>query len=388
MPNQTEIVITGIGIITPLGCGRELTWAKIKEGKSLLTEPGAEISDEKNFRFVRLAPIPDLNGSPRIFPLAMTAVQEALTDSSLNLSSIEPERIGCSVSVSKPILPSIERTDGRSNFFYSYYPPDSVGKTIAQKFKLKGPRINVIAACATGIHSLLHASRWLKEKKCDAVIAGSVESSIHPLYISGFQKIGVLSDFPCPFDQRRNGFMMAEGAGILILERKSDALKRKSKIYAELLGCAIGGDVYHPTSFDPSGASIASVINQIIQKSGILSANVNYINSHGTGTVLNDWVETKAIKKCFKEKSYNLSLSSTKASTGHLLGASGSVEAAISCLAIRDQFVPPTLNLEIPDPECDLDYTPFIGKKKEIKTALSLSFGFGGHIGALIFGRI
>lgn len=403
---KERIVVTGIGLVTPLGCTREISWEKIKQGKSLLEEENPQGLDQEFNDFVRFSPFQYSNGtntsgglkeieikdyskffshwfssshtreySHRIFPLALSCVKEALKDASLELSSLPKERVGCTVSVSKPIFPP---------FYFS----DSLNQYLKKELALLGPSINLIAACATGIHSLRLGSSWLRENQCDMVIAGSVESSLNPLFISGFKSMGLLSNFPCPFDLKRNGFMMGEGAGILILEREKDAKARGAKIYAELKGCAIGSDTCHPAKFDASGDSIASVLKRALENAGVGEDEIDYINCHGTGTILNDLTETKAIKTVFKKNARTLSLSSTKASTGHLLGASASVEAGISCLALRDHFVPPTLNLETADPKCDLDYTPKKGKKKLINCALSLSFGFGGPIGVILFSKI
>lgn len=377
---RETIVITGIGMMTPLGCGKDRCWNKIKNGKSLMDEPIPKNFEPELSDLVRFVPLENLNGLYRIFPLVLRTVQEALSDANINLDEFDPESIGCSISVSKPIFAS-----SPFSVFSSLSSPDSVNQYLAHELKICGPTENVIAACATGVHSILIASRWLQEGRCDIAIAGSAESSLHPLYISGFQKMGVLSDFPCPFDKRRKGFIVGEGAGILILERKSDAISRKAKIYAEISGCAIGSDFNHPTAFDPEGASIASVLERAIKNARLQKQDIDYINLHGTGTRLNDLIETKAIKKVFGKEADRISLSSTKSATGHLLGAGGSVEAGIACLAIQDQFVPPTLNLEFADPECDLDYTPQKGKNKKIQTVISLSFGFGGPIGAVVF---
>lgn len=403
------IVITGIGLATPLGLGKEAAWEKIKKGVCITAEPLPENLSVDLSCFVRTTPFvhpvrsnPDRsrdddmreasrtsngvnpNGLPRIFPLALSAAKEAIADSGIELSELAPERIGCSVSVSKPIL-TFPLNRSNSPFTIHYSLPDSVGQFLCRELKISGPTQNVVAACATGVHSLFHASRWLKQEECDIVLAGSAESSLHPLYIAGFKQMGVLSDFPCPYDARRKGFVMGEGAGVLVLERKRDAVTRRAKIYAEVSGCAIGADTTHPTAFDAEGASIERLLKRVLDSCKIGKNEVDYINLHGTGTKINDLIETKAIKKVFGKSAYKLSLSSTKGATGHLLGASGSVEAAITSFAICDQFVPPTANLEIPDPECDLDYTPKKGKNKKIEIALSLSFGFGGTIGAVVF---
>ncbi len=367
--SRDSIVITGIGLVTPLGESRDVTWQKIKDGSECLPNSMSP--------YTRFAPIHNLNGKHRIFSIASLAVREALLDAKIDLENTNLERVGCSVSVSKPIV----------QFPLPPLAPESVNQYIRRSFRIEGPSQNLIAACATGVFSLITAMRWLQENSCDMVIAGSVESSLDPLYISGFDSLGVLSDFSCPFDRRRNGFVMGEGAGILILERKEWAIARGAHIYAEILGGAVGSDSNHPTSFCLDGSSIATVLKRALKNSFVECEDVQYINCHGTGTKMNDLIETKAIKTVFGEGAYDLSLSSTKAATGHLLGASGSVEAAITALSIDDDFVPPTLHLEEKDSTCDLDYTPLHGQKKTVDVALSLSFGFGGHIGAIVLGK-
>ena len=395
---KKSIAITGIGLATPLGCSRVKTWIKVRNGQSIVEETHAESPGADWEPFVRFAPFLNPNGlSPyggclslreisrretvgthRIFPLAASAAAEALDDSGIDLRSLFPEKIGCSLSVSKPVMPG-----PLSTVLY----PDSVGEFVARKFGMKGPLRNYVAACATGIHSILAACRWLEENQCDLVIAGSAESSLHPLILAGFAQMGVLSRFPCPFDERRDGFMIGEGAGVLVMERLEDAMGRGAKVYARVLSCAIGSDFCHPTRFEPDGSSIASVVRRAVEQSGLSAGDLGYVNLHGTGTRLNDLVETRALRKVFGGKADGLACSSTKSSTGHLLGAAAAVEAALCCLAIRDGFVPPTVNLESQDRECDLDCTPNKGRPKEISAALSLSFGFGGPIGAIILGK-
>lgn len=371
-----SIVVTGIGLVTPLGCSREKTWQHVREGRSVVDVQNAENYDEDFKALVRAAPFINPNGNHRIFPLSLTAVHEALHDAGLDLSEVDPERTACSFSVSKPVFSSMGRLPEA---------PDSIGRYLLKKLGISGPARNVVAACATGVHSILASVRWLEEGLCDVAIAGSGESSLNPLIISGFKNLGVLSDFPCPFDKRRKGFVMGEGSGALILEKRKDALARDAQIYAEVAACSVGSDVSHPTRFSSDGSSIASVISRAMNESGLGPSDLHYVNLHGTGTNLNDVSESKALKRVFGKGAYGISMSSTKASTGHLLGAAGSVEAGIACLALRDQIVPPTANLEVSDPECDLDYTPLRGKSRGLKTAMSLSFGFGGPIGAVIF---
>ena len=376
--SSRPVVITGIGLATPLGCSRVKTWSKVRDGQSVVQETNAESPGAEWEPFARCAPFINPNGLHRIFPLAASAVAEALDDSGVNLRSCFPEKIGCSLSLSKPVMPG-----PLSNVLQ----PDSVGEFVARKFGMKGPVRNYVAACATGVHSILAACRWLEEGQCDLVIAGSAESSLHPLFLSGFAQMGVLSKSPRPFDENRDGFVIGEGAGILVLERLEDAMGRNAKIYARVLSCAVGSDFCQPTRFEPDGSSIASVVRRAMEKSGVEVEDLGYVNLHGTGTRLNDLVETRGLRKVFGKKADMLACSSTKSSTGHLLGAAAAVEAALCCLAIRDGFIPPTANLESQDRECDLDYTPNKGRPRAINAALSLSFGFGGPIGAVVLGK-
>lgn len=375
MSMDASVVITGIGLVTPLGCSREKTWAGVRAGLPISVVRNAEDFPDDLWLYVRNAPFVNPNGSHRIFPIALSAAIEALAQAGLDFENIDPQRVGCSVSVSKPILSGTE-----SVLFH----PDSITHFLMEKLKIEGPAQNVVAACATGIHSVLLGSRWLKEGLCDVVIAGSCEASLHPLTISGFKNLGVLSKEPRPFDLRRDGFVMGEGAGILVLERAADARARGAKILAEISGCAIGSDSEHPVRFRKDGSSVSKVMARALAEAKVRPEEVDYINLHGTGTAANDAAETRAVKDVWGSSSSRVAASSTKGSTGHLLGAAGSVEMGISCLAIRDAFVPPTAGLEQRDPECDLDYTPGRGKSSDLKNVLSLSFGFGGPIGAVV----
>ncbi len=370
------VVITGIGLVTPLGCSSKKTWSHVRTGDSVAQVQNAIKFPEDMGDFVRTAPFISPRGTHRIFPMALSAVSEALHQAQLDLKKFSPEDLGCSVSVSKPIF-----LDGQE---YPYY-PDSVNQYLMEKFRIEGFAQNYVAACATGIHSLLAGASWIKSGLCKAVIVGACEASLNPLIISGFKNLGVLSKTPKPFDLSRDGFVMGEGAGVFILEKKSDALARGAKICAEIAGGAVGSDTHHPVKFKEDGSTIASVIGRALKSTGAEPHDLDYVNLHGTGTVFNDLIETRAVKRAFGDEAEKISFSSTKGSTGHLLGAAGSVEAAITCLALRDQFVPPTANLSNPDPECDLNYTPKRGVEKHMKLAMSLSFGFGGPIGAIVF---
>ncbi len=389
------IAVTGLGLITPLGCGVELNWERIRRGDSVASEPvfqGATVSGsdgapsdlpEELAAYVRSSPFVNPNGHHRLFPMAYAAAREALNMAGLNPDDLKGLRVGCAISVSKPIVAFTKRNE--SVDFLEQYFPDAVGRYVLRELGASGPCVNVIAACATGVHSLLAGSRWLEEDHCDLVLCGSAESSLHPLIISGFKQMGVLSRSPRPFDRGRDGFMMGEGAGVLILERKERALSRRAAVVAELAGCAVGTDVSHPTVFDRTGDSIVSVLNRAMRDAGLAPRDIDYLNAHGTGTVLNDAIESEAIRKVFGTLSggSKLSVSSTKGSTGHLLGASGSVEAAIVCLALRDQCAPPSAALV--QSEQELNFVTGRARPQKIDHAASLSFGFGGPIGAVLF---
>lgn len=426
------IAVTGLGLITPLGCGVELNWERIRRGDSIASEPvnqgawasgaGGAPSDlpEELAAYVRSAPFVNPNGHHRLFPMALAAAREALNMAGLSAGDLKGLRVGCAISVSKPIV-AFTKQNEPIDFLEQYF-PDAVGRSVMRELGVSGPCVNVIAACATGVHSILAGSRWLEEDLCDVVLCGSAESSLHPLIISGFKQMGVLSRQPRPFDRDRDGFMMGEGAGVLILERKERALARFASVIAELEGCAVGTDVSQPTLFDRTGDSIVSVIERALRGAGLAAGDIDYLNAHGTGTVMNDAIEAKAIRKVFARAAEpatalvagrqgtqstagvtfperRLMVSSTKGSTGHLLGASGSVEAAIACLALRDQCAPPSAALDHPDEALSegirfvTSQGPAQGQTRfqsqvqlqNINRAASLSFGFGGPIGVVLF---
>jgi 3-oxoacyl-[acyl-carrier-protein] synthase II len=255
---------------------------------------------------------------------------------------------------------------------------------VSRILKLRGRVINVSAACATGAVSIIEGARLIEDGVCDAVLAGAVESPFHPLYMAGFSQMGVLAkNIVCPFDAKREGFALGEGAGVLVLERKDQAVLRGAKIYGELAGWGMSCDTSNPVSFDPSGKNISLAVKKALMMAG---ANiVEYINAHGTGTRLNDVIEAAAYKEVFGDDLGKIAVSSTKAATGHLLGASGAVEAAFCLLAMRENIAPPTLNLSDPDKQCRLKHVPYRAADLRMNTSMSVSYGFGGQIAALIF---
>ncbi|MBN1621222.1 MAG: beta-ketoacyl-[acyl-carrier-protein] synthase family protein [Endomicrobiales bacterium] len=373
---MNKVVVTGIGLVTPLGFGREKTWSELLSGKSAISPDnsnhGMLCAEVKNF------PVPK---EVRLTSMAFLAASEAIKDS--NPEGVLPENFGCTVSVSKPNLGA---SDSNKINFSEIFLQSTLGEQLYRIFRLKGPLQNIVAACVTGTHSVILAAEWIEKGICDMVLAGACESSMYPLYLAGFKSMGVLAKKTVsPFDKKREGFAIGEGAGIFVLENKQKAVMRGAKIYGEISGWAMSNNVCGSVAFNSEGKVISQAIDKALVKSG--SDKVDYINAHGTATKLNDHIETKAIKKSFGKKTESIPVSSTKAATGHLLGASGAVELAFCLLALRDHVVPPTLNLHNPDPECDLDYTPNKSRSMLMQRAMSLSFGFGGQIGVLIVNK-
>ena len=368
-----KVVVTGIGMVTPLGFGRERTWRALLNGESAITP------DQEN-PGVLSARVPlDIPKETRLLSLAFLSTAEALFDSGIDLSLIPPDRVGCTVSVSKPNLYSQKDISG--NFLQN-----NVGEQIQRIFKLSGPVQNLTAACATGVDSVIMGAEWIKNGVADVVIAGAAESSFHPLYVSGFKKMGVLSKKGVrPFDKNRDGFAIGEGSAVFVLENKKSAMLRSAKIYAEIAGYTMAQDAKGTLEFGKDGGVIAKALKDALKCADL--KKVDYINAHGTATIPNDLVETKALKKVFGKTVYKIPVSSTKAATGHLLGASGAIETAFCLLAIRENAIPPTLNLVDRDKQLDLDYVPGKARFQEVNSAASLSFGFGGQIGVIVLAR-
>jgi 3-oxoacyl-(acyl-carrier-protein) synthase len=380
-----KVLVIGLGVVSPLGRSVEENWKNLvgaglrarPQSKSHSTQlnfnPG---SSNPNFgQTRRSAP----TGFERACEFSRWAAAEALTDAGLwdgnGLQDIDPERISCTVSASKPLF-----DENRP------LPPDVINDYVADQFGLEGERRNVIAACATGAYSIALGASWIEQGICDVVLAGSVEPYPHPLIAAGFRQMGVISSdgVTRPFDQRRSGFTFGEGAGVVVLESARHASRRHVRPSARLSGWALGSDSHSAVAFNSNGARIAEVIDRALDRAGLAKEMVRHVNAHGTATRLNDWIETQALQKAFGPHAEHLMISATKASTGHLLGASGSVELIFTVLALCHQFVPPTATLKKPDPKCPLDYTPRTGHAAAFEHALSLSFGFGGPIGVLV----
>ena len=405
-----RVVITGLGMVSPLGIGVEKTWQALVQGKSGVvritkfdptgfdTQIAAEVKDFVPENFMEKKEIKRMD----IFiQYAMASAMMALEDAQLPITPQNADRVGVVVGAGLGGLTTIEsfhkvlmeKGPGRiSPFFIPALIVNEAPGQISIRFGAKGPNYSVVTACATGNHNIGDAWRMIQQGDADAIIAGGVEATITPLAVSGFNAMKALSTrnhepekASRPFDKDRDGFVMGEGCGIIILEEMNQALDRGAKIYAEIIGYGLNGDAYHITAPAPDGEGAARCMAMALKSAGISPEEVDYINAHGTSTEYNDLYETMAIKAVFKEHAKKLAVSSTKSMTGHLLGGAGGVEAIFTVLTIHRGVIPPTINYDTPDPECDLDYVPNVARMADVRVALSNSFGFGGTNAVLIF---
>ncbi len=394
----------------PIGIGVETAWKNVCEGKSGIgpltrfdsngfeTKIAGEV---RNFNPELYIDKKEIKKMDLFIHYAIAATKEALGDARLAITPENSEQIGVIVGTGLGGLPSIEKyhkvlmEKGPSRitpFFIPMLIANLASGQIAILFGPKGPNTCVVTACATGAHCIGDAFRAIVYGDAEAMIAGGTEANITPLTVGGFNAMKALStrnDEPQkasrPFEKNRDGFVIAEGAGILVLEELQFALNRKAKIYAELVGYGYTGDAYHITAPSPDGDGAVRCMKMAIKDAGLKPEDVDYINAHGTSTPLNDLTETIAIKKVFGDHAKKVPVSATKSMTGHLLGAAGSTEAIFTILSIRDGIMPPTLNHEEPDPQCDLDYVPNVARRKPLRIAMSNAFGFGGTNAALVF---
>lgn len=403
---KKRVVVTGLGVVHSLGTNLDTFWNAVKEGKNGIktitkfdtsdysTKVGAQIDD---FDATQCIDKKEAKRMDLFTQYSIYAAQEAVTMAGIDFSTIDPYRAGVLVGSGIGGIETLEDNcrilfekgpKRISPFFVPMMIANMASGQIAIKFGLKGYNACVVTACATANHSIGDAMRVIQNGYADIMISGGAEASITPLGFSGFCSMRALSEntdpktASRPFDKNRDGFVMGEGAGILVLEEYEHAVKRGAKIFAELVGYGCTCDAYHITAPDPEGDAGVKCLQLALEDAGVTPDKVGYVNAHGTSTPLNDPLETRSIKKVFGP---NIVVSSTKSMTGHLLGAAGGIEAIISIMAMRDSFLPPTINLHDPDPECDLDYVPNQGRKKEIEYALSNALGFGGHNGALLF---
>ncbi len=373
-----------MGISTAIGTNISKAWEALQKGRSgiqMLSLDGIQIpagfiSDQTS-------------QDKRAEMLALHASGESLKDSGLEIKNVPSERIGTCVSSSKGDFENV--LNPTHGFFL-----EKINSRLVQHYQTLGPSLNLVGACSTGLQSVSWGARWIQENKCDMVFAGASDSVLHPFLIHAYEQAGILakknSESPHkrikPFDRNRTGTILGEGSGVVVLESLESAQKRGANIYGEILSSYYGIDPFHPIRMNPDGSSVAQILQHLFQKSQYSIDNIDLIHLHGTGTVWNDVVETRGIKSFFKEQVRKISFCATKPFTGHLIGASGVVELIFSLLAMKHGFVPPTLNLEETDPECDLDYTPGYGKEKAIRSLIGLAYGFGGHISGILVRKI
>lgn len=410
MLNGRRVVITGLGIICPIGIGIDAAWTSAVEGRSGICPitqfdasllPSRIAGEVKGFDPALYIEFKEIKKMDRFIHFAIATSDMALNDSGLKITSENAERIGVVIGSGMGGLPAIEHYHKIylekgykriSPFFIPMLIINLASGNVSIRFGAKGPNSSVVTACATGNHAIGDAYEIIKRGDADVMIAGGAESCITHLGIAGFAAMKALSvrnhepeKASRPFDVDRDGFVMGEGAGILILETLDNALSRNAKIYAELVGYGMSSDAYHITAPAPKGEGAARCMKMALAKAGIEPQKIDYINAHGTSTKFGDELETAAVKTVFGEHAYKLCMSSTKSMIGHLLGAAGGVEAVYTVLSVYHNIALPTINLENPDPECDLDYVPNKSRQMEIEYAMTNSFGFGGTNACLIF---
>jgi 3-oxoacyl-[acyl-carrier-protein] synthase II len=410
---QRRVVVTGIGLVTPLGTGVKKNWDALITGRSGIrrisrfsnvdaypSQIAGEVPDFSPADFIEAREIKKMD---LFIQYAVAAAAMAMMDSGLKIDAELAEQVGVIIGVGLCGIDTIETTkeailQGGPRKISPFFIPKVISNLapgqIAIRHGAKGINLTPTSACASGTHAIGEAYHLIRRGLQDAVITGGAESAITPLAVGGFAAMKALStrnDEPerasRPFDRDRDGFVIAEGSGVLILEERERALQRGAKIYAEVVGYAANGDAYHMTAPAPEGEGAARCMRLALKDAGLAPSDVNYINAHGTSTEYNDANETMAIKRVFGEQAAKLAVSSTKSMTGHLLGAAGAVEGVFSALTLYHGLIPPTINYDNPDPQCDLDYVPNEAREADVKTVLSNSFGFGGTNACVIMRR-
>jgi len=406
---KRRVVVTGIGAVTPLGNDAETTWKNILEGKSgigPLTRVNADeypakvAAESTDFNPEAFMDRKDARKMDRFTQFAVASAIMAVKDANLTINEENSHRVGVWIGSGIGGMETFEQQfeifQNRgykrvSPFFVPMLIPDMATGQVSITLGARGFNSCTVTACATGTNSIGDAFKVIQRGDADAMVTGGAEAPITKMSVAGFCANTALSTNPDPktasrpFDKNRDGFVIGEGAGIIVLEELEHALARGAKIYAEIVGYGATGDAYHITAPAPGGEGGARAMKMAINDGGLKPEEIDYVNAHGTSTEYNDKFETLAMKEVFGEHAYNLAISSTKSMTGHLLGAAGGVEAIFTVLAIRDSILPPTINYETPDPECDLDYVPNKARQKEIKAAMSNSLGFGGHNATIVF---
>jgi 3-oxoacyl-[acyl-carrier-protein] synthase II len=409
---ETRIVVTGMGLVSPVGNTVAESWDNIRNGRSGIdwikvidaSQLDVKIAGEvKNFKPEELFDRRIAKRTDRAQQFALVAAKEALADSGIVVTEDNMYEIGVSIGSG---IAAIGTTVEAVRSFGEMGPrgvrvhmvpsllADQISAQVSMELNLRGPNYTIMNACSTGNNAIGDAADMLRLRRANVMVAGGTEACIIDVVLSGLNNlkaVGIADGDPTlvsrPFDATREGFVAGEGCGVLILERLEDAQARGAKIYAELTGYGHTADAYHVTAPREDGESAAYAMKQAMKDAGLEAKDLDYINAHGTGTPLNDKTETKAIKLALGEDAYSVPVSSTKSMTGHMLGAAGAAEAVFAIMAIQDNFLPPTINLNHPDPECDLDYVPNVGRSAEVNHVMSNAFGFGGHNAVLIISR-
>jgi 3-oxoacyl-[acyl-carrier-protein] synthase II len=405
-----RVAVTGLGAVTPLGNDVESTWRAAKAGNSGIDWiqafdasdlPVRVAAEVKDFDAAQVASPKEVRKLERNVLLALGAAKEAMGDAGLN--GFDPARVGVvfgtAIGGVSGILEQedVRRERGPERVSPNFLPNvlvDSASGQLAISLGIKGPNYAVVSACATGSHAIGEAAELIKRGDADAVLAGGAEACMHPLILAGFtamRGLAVENEHPPrasrPFDATRAGFVMGEGACVFVLEDFEAAQARGAKVYAEILGYGASNDAHHMAQPEPEATGVADMMRAALRRSGVAPERVGYINAHGTSTPLGDLAETKAIKDVFGEHAYRLAVSSTKSMMGHTFGAAGAIEAMMCVLAVHEGVIPPTINYEHPDPDCDLDYVPNEAREAQLDVALSNAMGLGGHNGCVLIGR-
>jgi 3-oxoacyl-[acyl-carrier-protein] synthase II len=415
--NPRKVVVTGIGLWTALGGDRESTWQAVRtarNGARLLESDDARSTDRyAGYPLWEDGREPGLD--ERVLSIVERTAAEALADAGLSSrrspadqsTSFDSHRVATLIGLSKGCVRNlgrlaratddpVERTALRADhrFWESLCWPNAGARLVASLHDLRGPCLAPVAACATGLVAVLQGADLIRRGVCDVALAGSADASLEPMLLGAFRRMGVLArpgDDPGrsvrPWERARSGFLVGEGGAVVVLEHEGSARARGALPYAEVAGGALGSDAYHPTTMNPDPSGLARLIERALADASVPAANVDHVNVHGTATRMSDPIECRAIRLALGSAAGAAACSANKSQIGHLLGAAGAVELALTCLTIRDGFVPPTLNLDHPDADCDLDGTPHVGRARPIRAALKLSIGFGGHLAAAVLRR-
>jgi 3-oxoacyl-[acyl-carrier-protein] synthase II len=409
---KKRVVVTGMGAITPIGSGIADFWDGIKTGKCGVDKISA--FDASEFSVSMAAEVKDFSPNQymdkkeakrmdRFCQFAVAASQMAIDDSGIDLKNVNKNKFGVIIGSGVGGISTIETEIAKLNskgpskvspFFIPMLISNMASGLVAIRFEAKGVNMSVVTACASGANAIGESFRKIQSGLCDIMLTGGSEASVTPATVAGFASMTALctaddkTRASIPFDKERSGFVMGEGSGMLLLEEYEHAVSRGAKIYAEVVGYGATCDAYHMTTPEPNGLGAAGAITAAIEDAGISKDEIGYINAHGTSTPYNDKFETLAIKNVFGERAYSIPVSSTKSMTGHLIGGAGAIEAIVIAMALKDGFLPPTINHKVADPDCDLDIIPNVGRNAEINYALSNSLGFGGHNTVLLLKKV